>query len=107
MRFETEFDYVLKIREAQGLPENPQEGEIYSFEKTIERIYPLNLPILLMDDDYKVIGKCVILEYTAGNGVTKGKYKIESVFSEEKSKVFTDDILETVAISEKYKKDKK
>lgn len=104
MRFETEFDYVLKIREAQGLPVNPREGEIYSFKKTIERIYPINLPILLIDDDHKAIGKCVVLEYTVGNGVTEGKYRLESVFDEEKSNVFTKDILETVAIIEKNKK---
>ncbi len=104
MRFETEFDYVLKIREAQGLPRQPEIGQTYSFQKTIERIYPLHLPILLVDDDYKVYGKCIILEYTAGGGMTKGQYQIVALFDAEKAKVFTDDLLETVEIIERAKK---
>lgn len=104
MRFETEFNYILKIREAQGLPATPKEGETYSFEKTIERIYPLHLPILLCDDDHNVIGKCIILAYTAGNKKTTGKYKIVSLFNEAKKKIFTGDLLETIKIIEENKK---
>ena len=95
MRFETEFDYMLKIREGQGLPPNPEEGREYSFEKTIERIYPLNLPIYLIDDDMNVIGKCVIVSYTVGEGVTKGKYKIIKVYNESERKIFTKDVGES------------
>lgn len=104
MRFETEFDYVLKIREAQGLPGDPQVGETYAFQKTIERIYPLHLPILLVDDDYRAYGKCIILEYTAGGGMTRGKYQIVALFDAAKAKVFTDDLLESVAIVTELKK---
>ena len=98
MRFKTEFNYILKIRDGQGLPAEPKEGETYEFEKTIERVYPLNLPILLVDDDHNVYGKVVILSYTTGNGNTKGTYKIVRLFDEAKRKVFTEDMLDTIAI---------
>lgn len=93
MRFQTEFNYILKIRDGQGLPSNPREGEVYDFEKTIERIYPLGQPILLVDDDLKVYGKVVIREYKAGNGVTSGKYEIIDLYDEAKSQLFTEDLV--------------
>ncbi|MDD9953885.1 MAG: hypothetical protein OXR66_06130 [Candidatus Woesearchaeota archaeon] len=103
MRFETEFDFILKIRDAQGLPDNPVEGESYEFQKTIDRVYALNIPILLCDDDHKVYGKVIITEYTAGGNVTKGKYTIVKLFDEEKSKLWTEDLLETVQIMKERK----
>lgn len=91
MRFQTEFNYMLKVRQGQGLPANPKVGGVYHFEKTIERIYPLNNPIYLVDDDYTVHGKCIILEYFVGNGITKGKYKIFELYDEKMRTIFTKD----------------
>ncbi|MDP4011565.1 MAG: hypothetical protein Q8P72_05075 [Candidatus Roizmanbacteria bacterium] len=93
MRFQTEFNYMLKIRVGQGLSPDPKEGEIYDFEKTIERIYPLNTPMYLIDDDYKVYGKCVILEYSVGHGITKGKYKLFELYDSKTSQLLTEDVL--------------
>ena len=100
MRYPTELDYVLKIREGQGLPEDPQLGVSYTFTKTIERVYPLRLPILLVDDDIHVYGKCVILESTVRNGMTTGIYEIVDLFNEEKSEIFTQDLKESFKIAE-------
>ncbi len=97
MRFETEFDFHLKIREAQGLPAEPQPGVRYRFTKTVPRVYPIGIPILLTDDDHRVIGKCVIREFRMEAGRTTGEYEILEVFSPEKSRLFTDDLLDSVA----------
>ncbi|MCG8571025.1 MAG: DUF2584 family protein [Spirochaetes bacterium] len=103
MRYQTEFNYILKIREGQGLPAHPEINKVYSFEKTIERVYPLNLPILLVDDDYHVYGKCIILEFTVSNNLTKGKYKIFALFDNEKRKIYTEDLLHSVEYAKNLK----
>jgi hypothetical protein len=97
MRFETEFDFHLKIRDAQGLPADPKVGVRYRFTKTIPRVYPIGIPILLTDDDHRVIGKCVIHDFTMEPGKTSGEYEILEVYSPEKSRLFTDDLLDSVA----------
>ncbi|TKJ17150.1 hypothetical protein CEE44_01280 [Candidatus Woesearchaeota archaeon B3_Woes] len=99
MRYPTELDYVLKIREGQGLPKDPQLGVVYEFTKTIERIYPLRIPILLVDDDLNAYGKCVILQTNVGKGNTTGLYEIVSLFDEEERKIFTKDIKESFEIA--------
>jgi hypothetical protein len=99
MRWQTEFNYMLKIRDGQGLPANPEVGVTYDFEKTIERIYPLRKPIMLIDDDYNAHGLVVVLEFTSGNGITKGKYKIVSLYNEEKRKVMTQEVKEIFALA--------
>jgi hypothetical protein len=97
MRFETEFDFHLKIRGAQGLPEDPRTGLRYEFAKTVARVYPIGIPILLTDDDLNVIGKCVILEFTMKGDRTSGVYEIVEVYSPEKRRVFTEDLVDSVA----------
>lgn len=97
MRYQTEFNYMLKIREWQWLPSEPEVGKAYQFSKTIERIYPIGLPIFLTDDDLRVIGKCVVTEYTVWDGNTSWSYTIISIYDEEISRVMTDDMLASFA----------
>jgi hypothetical protein len=96
MRFETEFDFHLKIRDAQGLPEDPKVGTRYEFTKTIARVYPIGIPILLTDDDLNVIGKCVIHEFRMEPDMTSGVYEVLEVYGTEKRRIFTEDLADSV-----------
>ncbi|MFA5381699.1 MAG: DUF2584 family protein [Candidatus Micrarchaeia archaeon] len=85
MGFKTEFNWILKLTKQQGLDESTlAENRIYEFFKKDHRVYPLDTPIELVDEDWISIGLVTILEYTVGGGHTNGKYKVLEIYPKEK-----------------------
>lgn len=81
MGYKIEFNWVLKLSLRQ-LPNDNQkleEGHIYEFEKDEERIYPLNIPIELVNDNWEILAEVKVLELTIGYGKTKGKCMVLAV----------------------------
>lgn len=81
MGYKVELNWVLKLP-SQQLPresEQLEEGRIYEFEKEEERIYPVNIPIELVDDHWNIWAEVRILELTIGYGRTTGKYMVLSI----------------------------
>lgn len=87
MGYKTEFNWILKLNKQQGLDENELvENNIYEFFKREHRIYPLEIPIDLVNEDWVVLGQIIILEYTVGGGHTNGKYKVIEIYTEDKKR---------------------
>jgi|Deesub1362A_J573_1020465.scaffolds.fasta_scaffold01835_6 hypothetical protein len=78
MGYKIEINWVLKLPSHQIFQdkESLKEGEIYEFEKAEERLYPLNLPIELVNENWEILAEISIVEITISNGKTKGKYKV-------------------------------
>ncbi|MCC7552182.1 DUF2584 domain-containing protein [Candidatus Micrarchaeota archaeon] len=87
MGFKTELNWILKLNKQQGLDEtNLIENETYEFFKREHRIYPIDIPIELVNEDWTALGQVIILEYTIGGGHTNGKYKIIEIYPKEKQR---------------------
>jgi len=77
MGFVTEFNWVLKLtRSSLELPLTP--GMTRQFEKSDLRIYPIDIPIDLVDEDWTVQARIRITEVTVGHGKTRGSYTVVS-----------------------------
>lgn len=75
--------------DAQDIPQPLEIGKKYSFSKNGHRLYQINVPMDLRDQDWNAFGRCVITEYTLGNGKTSGMYVMVKIFDEEQRKQVT------------------
>ncbi len=72
MGYKTEFNWVLKLKKEQGLPENLKEGATCQFQKRETRIYPIKIPIFLADSSWNVCASVIIKEFTVKDDTTSG-----------------------------------
>lgn len=87
MGFKSEFNWVLKIKESQGFPEKMEIGKIYDFRKDDKRVYPVGMPIDLIDNSWQTHAKVIIEESTILKNTTKGKFKVVYVYNNEERKI--------------------
>ena len=98
MGFPAEFNWALKLKEEQGLDKTViiEAGNEYPFRKSGHRVYPLNMPIDLINGNWEVIAKVIVKEYTLVKEGTKGTFKIIRPYSQEERKFLTDYFRETI-----------
>jgi len=98
MGFKAEFNWALKLKQEQGLALKPKKGKSYSFSKDEYRIYPIGIPIDLVNAKWEAIAKVEIEESTNWNGKTRGTYRILKVYEGQEKEVLTKYWRETVEI---------
>lgn len=99
MGYATEFNWVLKLKPEQGLDEaRLVEGKIYSFTKADLRVYPVNIPINLVNSGWEVIARVNVLEFTCKENNTSGKYKVLKIYDSIEKEVLTLNQRENVEI---------
>mgnify|MGYP001586307416 CR=1 FL=1 len=76
--------------DAKAFPQPLEIGKKYRFTKNGHRLYQINVPMDLRDEKWNAFGRCVITEYTLGNGKTSGTYVMVKIFDEEQRKQVTD-----------------
>ena len=60
-----EFNWALKLSPENGLNESIlREGEIFEFTKSENRVYPINIPIDLINQDWIGLARVIVIEYT-------------------------------------------
>lgn len=105
MGYITEFNWVLKLKPEQGLDEeNLEVNQIYDYSKDGARNYPLKYPILLVNNNWEAVGSVEVLGFSAGNDITKGKYKIIKIYEGIDKEVLTKFLQDAIIY---YKKDNK
>ncbi len=77
MGYEIEFNWILKIDTAEDLSQELlKAGSVLDFHKSGRRIYPIGIPIELVNEKWDVIAEVVILETTIGHDKTNGRFKV-------------------------------
>lgn len=90
MGYLLEINSLLKIPKTSGIDlKKIKAGEKYTVEKQGERLYPLNIPLDLCDEDYKYYGKVVIRKLSLEKGKTVLEFEVIKVFDQEESRVFS------------------
>jgi len=90
MGFKTEFNWVLKLKPEQGLREEELElGKEYRFYKNEYRVYPLDIPIDLLNEDWEAVAKIIIIEVSNFEGKTTGKYKVIKIYSGQEKEILS------------------
>jgi hypothetical protein len=99
MGHKIEFNWALKLEPTQGLDEkNLKVGEIYEFIKEGYRVYPLDLPLDLLNQKWEAVAKIIIVEIRNENQKTKGKYKVLKIYGGKEKEVLTNYWRENVQI---------
>ncbi|MFA6131590.1 MAG: DUF2584 family protein [Patescibacteria group bacterium] len=75
--------------DAKDLPSPLEIGKKYNFAKNEHRLYQINVPMDLRDNDWNAYGRCVITEYTVGNNKTMGTYVVVTIFDEKQREQVT------------------
>lgn len=65
------------------------EGQELTITKSGERIYPLNLPLLLLDADWNVYGYAAVQSAERSSNQTIVRYKVLKILSNQEKEVFT------------------
>ena len=78
----------LRLKESE-IPYPLEIGKKYHFSKAEHRIYQLNVPMDLRTEDWKFLGRIVIVEFTMGNGRTEGIFVPVKNFNEEEKRIIT------------------
>lgn len=86
MGFKTEINWVLKVKENL---ESLKAGEIREFIKDSPRVYPINIPIFLVDKEWAARGYVTIQKSEVTGASTKVTAKIEKVFGRDESSALT------------------
>lgn len=88
MGYLLEINSLLKIPKTSGIDLGKiKVGEKYTVEKQGERLYPLNIPIEICDENYKYYGKVVIRKLSLEKDKTLLEFGVAKVFSKEESRI--------------------
>lgn len=66
----------------KNIPDPLEIGKKYNFTKNEHRLYQIEVPMDLRDEDWNAYGRCVITEYTLGNNKTIGTYVMVRIFND-------------------------
>ncbi|MDD5396667.1 MAG: DUF2584 family protein [Candidatus Moranbacteria bacterium] len=73
----------------EDIPSLLEIGKKYSFTKNEHRLYQIEVPMDLRDENWNAYGRCVVAEYTLGNNKTIGTYVMVKIFDEEQCEQVT------------------
>ena len=93
MGFKTELNWALKLK--LGL-QDLKINKVYSFSKDEYRVYPIGIPIDLINDKWEAVAKVIIIEAKNSDEKTTGKYKILRLYEGKEKEVLTKYWRETV-----------
>ena len=82
-----EWNWILKLNQQQ-IPSLKEKVE-FKFCKNGIRIYPINIPIELVNENWEAIARCVITSVTMERNQTKGIYEVVSIYSSDEKEVMT------------------
>jgi hypothetical protein len=77
MGFSVKFNWVLQI----DTPNTIEAKEAYSFRKKGNRVFPIDIPIDLIDSDRNAVAKIKIIQFTNDSSFTFGEYTVIKVYT--------------------------
>ncbi|MCJ7804826.1 DUF2584 domain-containing protein [Patescibacteria group bacterium] len=87
--------YLLEINSLLRIPSNSIDlskikvGDKFTIKKDGERLYPLNIPIEICDENYVYYGKVVVKKLTLGDQKTILEIEVIKVFSKKEAQIFS------------------
>ncbi len=85
MGFSVKFNWVLQTEITDTL----LVGKSYSFEKSGNRVFPINTPIDLIDSSRNAIAKIKVTAFTNEPLVTRGSFEIVKIYEGDEKAVLS------------------
>lgn len=71
---------ILKLGPSQGYPTQLEKGKIYQAQKERYRIFPIDVPIPLVDAAWVAHADAIITKLTWEQGVTSLEFKVARIY---------------------------
>lgn len=71
---------ILKLKPAQGYPAQLEHGKVYQAQKESYRIFPIDVPIPLVDENWVAYADAIITKLTWEQGVTRLEFKVARIY---------------------------
>ena len=71
---------ILKLTPSQGYPAQLEKGKTYQAQKERYRIFPIDVPIALVDEAWVAYADVVITKLTWEQKVTSLEFKIDRIY---------------------------
>ncbi|WP_256995753.1 DUF2584 domain-containing protein [Halomicronema hongdechloris] len=75
-----EVNSILKIRKAQGYPENLDFNKQYEAQKDGYRIFPVDVPIPLVNEEWVAFADIKIIKLTWERRLTRLTFEIDRIY---------------------------
>lgn len=83
-----EFNWILKLPNIEE--EIIASGKEFNFQKKDIRLYPINIPIDLVNSNWEAVAQCVITRITITRECTQGEYRILEVYDSKKREMLSE-----------------
>lgn len=71
---------ILKLSPAQGYPDLLEKNKTYQAQKKSYRIFPIDVPIPLVDEEWVAYADVIITKLIWEQGVTSLEFKIDRIY---------------------------
>lgn len=99
MGYQLEFNCLLRVANGDLDIRTIKPGERYTVVKDKNRLYPLNIPIEICDQDYHYYGKVVVRRLSLEAGRTVLDIEVLKVFTDTEAAVYTANFIPPSSIS--------
>jgi hypothetical protein len=93
MGYHLEFNCLLSVPSDLLDLKNMQAGKVHQITKEKERLYPLNIPIEICDENYQYYGKVAVRKLTLEAGKTSVEFEVLKVFTPDEAAVYTSNFI--------------
>jgi hypothetical protein len=93
MGYHLEFNCLLSVPSDLLDLKNMKAGEVHQITKEKERLYPLNIPIEICDENYQYYGKVAVRKLTLEAGKTTLEIEVLKIFSASEAAVYTNNFM--------------
>ena len=96
MGLKIELNTMFRLGKDDPAPDTLKPGLIFKAAKNNLRLYPVGLPIILLAEDWKALGYCVVKRAAMGPDGMTLEIEVVSRFSEADSTVHTERLIEAL-----------
>lgn len=102
MGWHTEVNTMFRLGKNDPTKDQLSVGKVFTTTKSNIRIYPVDLAILLLSEDWTVLGYCTVRRSEMKGSAMTLDIEILSLFSGEESKIFTAKMKEALTITKEF-----
>ncbi|MDP3093783.1 MAG: DUF2584 family protein [bacterium] len=89
MGYHVEINTMLRLGKSDVKPDDLQIGKQYTISRSNIRIYPTDMAILLLSEDWTVLGYCAIRKTLVSGKDMEITFEILSLFAPDEQKIYT------------------
>jgi len=102
MGWHTEINTMFRLRKSDPTNDQLSVGKIFSTTKSNIRIYPVDIAIFLLAENWTVLGYCTIRRSEMKGSAMTLDVEVLSLFSKDESKMFTTRMKEALTITKEF-----